>query len=111
MHTTPIIAMHLCHIYNGSTCMHATSIIVCMHATANIGQLRMIYTMVWEVIWKFAIDKYKSTLIISKSKGLSKILQDIRTSTYQICRIEEKIHQATKFHKRICYLTPEVRYI
>ena len=32
----------------------------------------------------------QSTLVISNSKGLSEILQDIRTSTYQICRIEEK---------------------
>ena len=31
--------------------------------------------------------KVQSTLVISKSKGLSKILRDIRTSTYQICRI------------------------
>ena len=33
----------------------------------------------------------QSTLVISNSKGLSEILRDIRTSTYQICRIEEKI--------------------
>ena len=33
------------------------------------------------------------TLIISKSMGLSEILQDIRTSTYQICRIEENINR------------------
>ena len=32
----------------------------------------------------------QSTLVISKSKGLSETLRDIRTSTYQICRIEEK---------------------
>ena len=32
----------------------------------------------------------QSTLIISKSKGPSKTLRDIRTSTYQICSIEEK---------------------
>ena len=32
----------------------------------------------------------QSTLVISKSKGLSEILRDIRISTYQICRIEEK---------------------
>ena len=32
----------------------------------------------------------QSTLVISKSKGLSEILRDIRTSTYQIYRIEEK---------------------
>ena len=31
----------------------------------------------------------KSTLVISKSKGLSETLRDIRTSRYQICRIEE----------------------
>ena len=30
----------------------------------------------------------QSTLVISKSKGLSEILRDIRISTYQICRIE-----------------------
>ena len=29
------------------------------------------------------------TLVILKSKGLSEILRDIHTSTYQICRIEE----------------------
>ena len=32
----------------------------------------------------------QSTLVISKSKGPSKTLRDIRTSTYQICSIEEK---------------------
>ena len=32
----------------------------------------------------------QSTLVISKSKELSGILRDIRISTYQICRIEEK---------------------
>ena len=34
----------------------------------------------------------QSTPVISKSKGLSEILRDIRTSTYQIFRIEEKIY-------------------
>ena len=28
--------------------------------------------------------------VISKSNGLSEILRDIRTSTYKICRIQEK---------------------
>ena len=37
----------------------------------------------------------QSTLVISISKGLSEILRDIRTSTYQICRIEEKIIRTT----------------
>ena len=35
--------------------------------------------------------RLQSTLVISKSKGLSEILRDIRSSTYQVCRIEEKI--------------------
>ena len=34
--------------------------------------------------------KLQSTLVISKSKGPSKTVRDIRTSTYQICSIEEK---------------------
>ena len=32
----------------------------------------------------------QSTLVISKSKGPSKTVRDIHTSTYQICSIEEK---------------------
>ena len=44
-------------------------------------------------------DKIQSTLIISNSKGLSKILRDIRTLTYQICRIEEKLIWLTTFNK------------
>ena len=36
------------------------------------------------------IHYVQSTLVISKSKGPSKTLRDIRTSTYQICSIEEK---------------------
>ena len=32
----------------------------------------------------------QSTLVISKSKGPLKTVRDIRTSTYQICSIEEK---------------------
>ena len=37
------------------------------------------------------------TLVISKSKGLSEILRDIHTLTYQSCRTEEK----NKLNKRI----------
>ena len=32
----------------------------------------------------------QATLVISKSKGPSNTVRDIRTSTYQICSIEEK---------------------
>ena len=38
----------------------------------------------------------QSTLVISKSKAPSETLRDIRTSTYQICRIEKKNNQTTK---------------
>ena len=45
------------------------------------------------------IQCIQSTLVISKSKGPTKTLRDIRTSTYQICSIEEKPIRTTKFHK------------
>ena len=32
-------------------------------------------------------------------QGLSEILRDIRTSTYQICRVEEKLIRLTTFNK------------
>ena len=50
----------------------------------------------------------QSTLVISNSKGLSEILRGIRTSTYQICRIEENIIGTTTFNKFICNLKLEV---
>ena len=53
----------------------------------------------------------QSTLVISNSKEPSEILRDIRTSTYQICRIEEKIMRTTTYNKCICNWTLEVRYI
>ena len=53
----------------------------------------------------------QSTLVISNSKGLSEILRDIRTLTYQICRIEEKLIRLTTFNKYMCNWTLEVRDI
>ena len=43
--------------------------------------------------WVYVVSQrlIQSTLVISNSKGLSEILRDIRSSTYQVCRIEEKI--------------------
>ena len=41
----------------------------------------------------------QSTLVIWKSKGPFETHRDIRTSTYQICRIEENTNGTTKFHK------------
>ena len=53
----------------------------------------------------------QSTLVISNSKGLSEILRDIRTSTYQICRNGEKLIRLTTFNKYMCNWTLEVRDI
>ena len=53
----------------------------------------------------------QSTLVISNSKGLSELLRDIRSSTYQVCRIEEKIIRLTTFNKLIGNWTFEVRDI
>ena len=47
----------------------------------------------------YMIYQIQSTLVILKSKGPSETLRDIRTSTYQMCRIEEKTNRTTKFHK------------
>ena len=40
--------------------------------------------------WISFEEKIQSALVISKSKRLSEIDRDTRTSTYQISRIEEK---------------------
>ena len=53
----------------------------------------------------------QSTLVISNSNRLSEILRDIRTSTYQSYRIEEKIIRTTTFDKYMCNWTLEVRDI
>ena len=53
----------------------------------------------------------QSTLVISNPNGLSEILRDIRTSTYQICRTEEKLIRLTTFNKYMCNWTLEVRDI
>ena len=55
--------------------------------------------------------KIQSTLVISNSTGLSEIVRDIRISTYQICRTEEKLIRLTTFNKYMCNWTLEVRDI
>ena len=58
----------------------------------------MLHVVVSVCIWSLAVWSpelqqpimlHKSTLVISKSKGPAETLRDIRTSTYQKCRIEE----------------------
>ena len=61
----------------------------------------------WEQV-RTSIFEVQSTLVISNSKGLPEILRDIRTSTYQICRIEEKLIRLTTFNKYMCNWTLEV---
>ena len=64
-------------------------------------------------IWSLfiPIQVIQSTLVISNSTGLSEIVRDIRISTYQICRIEEKLIRLTTFNKYMCNWTLEVRDI
>ena len=51
------------------------------------------FKQMWQTINTDYAHRYKiiiqSILLISKSKGLFEIVQDIHTLTYQICRIEE----------------------
>ena len=43
------------------------------------------------------VKNIQSTLIISKSKGSAETLRDIRTSTYQMYRIEENTNEQPNF--------------
>ena len=56
-------------------------------------------------------DLYKSTLIISKSKGLSDIFWDISTLDITDLQNWGTITRTTTFHKWICNLTSQVKYI
>ena len=61
--------------------------------------------------FSYSQRRLQSTLVISMFTGLSEILRDIGTSTYQIYRIEKKkkiimikkkINRTTTFHEWIC---------
>ena len=56
-------------------------------------------------------SQLQSTLVISNSKGLSETIRDIRPSTYQIFRIEEKIIRTTTFNNFISSWTLDFRDI
>ena len=77
-----------------------------MYSSPVSGQINLVLERLAEIQVKI-----QSTLVISNSKGLYEILRDIRTSIYQICRIEEKIIRTTIFNKYVCNWTFEVRYI
>ena len=82
----------------------------CAQVVSCVGFVLLFFVSQLPFSWCLAMVG-KSTLVNLKSKGLSLILRDIRTSSYQICRIEEKINRTTTFHKRICNLTLEARDI
>ena len=65
----------------------------------NIGTDRSDGWMTCDFTSFSPIFQLQSTLAISKLKGPSETLRDIRTSTYQICRIEENTNRTTKVHK------------
>ena len=84
---------------------------LCTNSDADIASTLMrrglnIAVSILHAHWKLEIQ---STVVISNSKGLAEILQDISTSTNQICKIEEKIIRLTTFNKHICNWTLEVR--
>ena len=74
------------------------------------GPIQHIFVPSLQDLYRSAVF-IQSTLVISNSKGLSEILRDIRISTYQICRIEEKITRTTTFNKYMFNWTLEVRDI
>ena len=73
-------------------------------ASQIVNELKLCLVMkIGTTTTMFSVDmdntEIQSTLVISKSKGPSETLRDIRTSTYQICRIKENTNRTTKFHK------------
>ena len=64
----------------------------------------MIVAIPGNLLYSLSDEKIQSTLVISNSKGLSEILRDICTSTYQIFRIEETVIRTTTFNN-ICNWT------
>ena len=71
---------------------HGRIFILNCFSTGKIGiRIGLNTTCMWASDFKPSRTlKLQSTLVISKSKGPSKTVRDIRTSTYQICSIEEK---------------------
>ena len=79
--------------------------------TLKTGQTAWLCRLIWVITVCLCPKNIQSTLVISNSKGLSEILRDILTLTYQICRIEEKVICLTTFNKYMCNWTLEVRDI
>ena len=100
----------LCDNHRGISLLLA-HIRLCSDCASASADLHLHWVHISEDTFPDIADHLQSTLVISNSKGLSEILRDIRTSTYQICRIKKKIIPLTTFNKYMCNLTPEVRDI
>ena len=66
--------------------LKSTTSVICDVTTLYVAA----YYFKVDFLYKSKRSDIQSTLDISKSKGPSKTLRDIRTSTYQICSIEGK---------------------
>ena len=69
------------------------------HALPDVpeGIIILVQCTVLDLWVGYVSSEIQSTFVISKSKGSSKTLRDIRTSTYQICSIEEKQFEQPNF--------------
>ena len=81
----------ICHKCNVSHVVHVTNVAInlkCNESHSAMFNVSRVYYVSPNKILQF--QHIQSTLVISKSKGPSKTVRDIRTLTYQICSIEEK---------------------
>ena len=74
-----LIIVHEGHLHNNCIVISFTSEM----CNGNVSPVKILSPK------NFQTFEIQSTLVISNSKGPYEILQDIRTSTYQICGTEE----------------------
>ena len=95
----------MCKIYNDEDGRYIIHWLSPCAGDTSLAKARELYSRPVQVKFRFLAAKIflglkiQSTLVISKSKGPSEILRDIRTSTYQMCKTEENTNRTTKFHK------------
>ena len=90
-----------CHLHLPVKCMVKIGI-VALHVfllfLVRVYKSTESYCCHFDISMSVSVGIIQSTLVISKSKGPAETLRDIRTSTYQMCRIEENTKRTTKFH-------------
>ena len=72
--------------------------IVCPPVQETANSLKLVEYFLIQVNKK-GTTYIKTTLVLSKSMEPSETISDFRTSTYQMCQIEENTNRTTKFHK------------